>query len=366
MNGPFINGLHLSELFFREAVKPVLEAQFPRLVYSAARIGRGSDVLGFDTPRSMDHDWGPRLQLFVTEEDYEQYHTDIDRVLRECLPYEIHGYPTNFSPLDIDGGWMTPISSGPINHAVAIQTIRSFFFDYLNINPHNGLSVVDWLTCPAQCLRTIRAGKIYYDGLDELVRIQELLHYYPDDIWYYLLAVQWRRISQEEPFVGRCGDVGDEPGSRIIATRLVQELMKLCFLMERQYAPYSKWFGTAFSRLACAPRLLPLFDRILNATVWKVREQALSQAYSRVSGMHNDLKITPPLPTTVSKFYDRPYVIIHAENFVDAIREAIESEEVKVLPSHLGSIDQFVDSVDVLSYKDRCRQLRGMYGKCEG
>lgn len=66
---PFIKGLELSERFYREAVAPILAQRFPKLRYSAALIGPGSDVLGFDTPQSMDHDWGPRLLLFLGEAD---------------------------------------------------------------------------------------------------------------------------------------------------------------------------------------------------------------------------------------------------------------------------------------------------------
>jgi hypothetical protein len=63
VNQPFVRGLDLCELFYKEAVKPILAQSFPDLVYSAALIGLGSEVLGFDTPQSMDHDWGPRLML---------------------------------------------------------------------------------------------------------------------------------------------------------------------------------------------------------------------------------------------------------------------------------------------------------------
>jgi hypothetical protein len=48
--------------------------------------------------------------------------------------------------------------------------------------------------------------------------------------------------------MARCGDVGDELGSRLVAARLIEELM------QKQYWPYAKWFGTAFSKLACAGR----------------------------------------------------------------------------------------------------------------
>src|SRR5688500_19140241 len=63
----FIPGLQLSEVLYRESVAPVLAREFPGLVHSAARIGTGSDVLGFDTDRSTDHEWGPRLLLFLAD-----------------------------------------------------------------------------------------------------------------------------------------------------------------------------------------------------------------------------------------------------------------------------------------------------------
>lgn len=51
---PFVPGLVLSEPFFRTAVAPLLAAHFPIVRYAAARLGRGSDVMGFHTPQSRD------------------------------------------------------------------------------------------------------------------------------------------------------------------------------------------------------------------------------------------------------------------------------------------------------------------------
>ena len=67
----FTKGLKLSELFYEEAVKPILAESFPDLTYSTALMGLGSEVLELDTPQSMDHDWGPRLMLFLTEADHK-------------------------------------------------------------------------------------------------------------------------------------------------------------------------------------------------------------------------------------------------------------------------------------------------------
>ena len=36
--------------------------------YAAALLGPGSEVAGFDTQRSTDHDWGPRLQVFLSDD----------------------------------------------------------------------------------------------------------------------------------------------------------------------------------------------------------------------------------------------------------------------------------------------------------
>jgi len=40
----FIPGLKLSELFYMEAAKPILDSLFPQISYSAALLGWGSEV----------------------------------------------------------------------------------------------------------------------------------------------------------------------------------------------------------------------------------------------------------------------------------------------------------------------------------
>ena len=57
-------------------------------------------------------------------------------------------------------------------------------------------------------------GALFHDGLGGSSRALEALAWYPDDVWLWLLACQWRRIDQQEPFVGRTAEVGDELGSR--------------------------------------------------------------------------------------------------------------------------------------------------------
>ena len=355
----FIPGLELNELFYREIVKPILRSHFPELQYSTALIGYGSDVLGFDTHISTDHEWGPRLLLFLSEEDYEQYEAEIDYIFKKNLPYTFKGFSTNFSFGNVQ--YQEYIQSGLINHKVWIQTITSFFKLSLDFNPYGNIEVIDWLIFPEQKLLEITSGRVYHDGLGKLNQIRAKFSYYPKDVWLYLLAAQWSLIAQEEAFMARCGDVGDELGSRLIASRIIQKLMKLCFLMERQYAPYSKWFGKAFARLSRAEQLTPIFESVLTANSWQQREEYLSRAYEVVAHLHNTLSVTEQLKIRVSHYYDRPYLVIDANRFAEAIRRIISNHEIQNLPSNVGAIDQFIENVDVLVQTQLYKKLKAIF-----
>jgi hypothetical protein len=66
----FVSGIDLSRRHYEEVVRPLVHSRFRALPHSAALLGRGSEVLGYDDEMSTDHDWGPRVLLFVSEEDF--------------------------------------------------------------------------------------------------------------------------------------------------------------------------------------------------------------------------------------------------------------------------------------------------------
>ncbi len=347
----FMSGIQLNEMFYHEIVQPILAQNFPGLAHSAALIGNGSEVLGFDTARSMDHGWGPRLQLFLASPDLDRYREELRECLRQKLPRTFRGFSVNFSEPDLsDGGTqrMKPSESGPVNHLIEVRTIQGFFRRALGIDPHAEIAPIDWLTFPEQALLELTRGKIFHDGLNELETMRAKFAYYPRDVWLYRLASQWQRISQEEPFVGRCGDVGDDIGSRIIAARLVRDLMRLGFLIEKTYAPYSKWFGTAFARLDCAQQLTPILGCALAADEWQEREAALCEAYVILAEKSNALGITARVEPTITNFFTRPYRVIFAARFAQAIHKEIADETIKRIDEWMGGVDQFSDSVDLI------------------
>jgi len=358
----FVGGLRLSGLFYGEAVGPILRTRFPALAHSAALIGHGSEVLGYDSARSTDHEWGPRLLLFLSERDHADCAERVVETLRHELPREFGGYPTHFGEPDAEGVRLPERkAAGPVEHKVEVHTVRAFFSARTGFDPFEGWGPAEWLCVPQQRLHELTAGRVYHDGLWELKEARSKLSYYPRDVWLYLLAAQWGRLAQREAFVGRTGEAGDELGSRLGAAGLVRDLMGLCFLMEKRYAPYAKWLGTAFSRLRCVPRLGPVLEAVLRSVSWEEREGRLSKAYGIVAGMHDALGLTLPLGTAVSRYHGRPYLVLHAGRFEAALRAAIEDPAVLSVPHEAGSIDQICDSTEVLANPRTYLELREFF-----
>lgn len=149
----FLPGSVLSRRFYWEAVRPILDAHFPQLPHAAAHIGTGSDVQGFDTEMSTDHDWGPSAVLFLPDE-HAQLADQIHEVMRHNLPHVFCGHPTNFSDSPDEPGTpvMHPTLEGPIAHHVFATTLRAFVQRHLDYDIDQPLDVTDWLTIPSQKL----------------------------------------------------------------------------------------------------------------------------------------------------------------------------------------------------------------------
>jgi hypothetical protein len=360
----FVPGLILNEGFFHDLIKPIIDRHFPSLQYDAAITGHGSDALGFDTSISMDHYWGPRAMLFLSKDDYQSVASNLKKVISTNLPDMYKGFPTNWNFDRPDSGARPEYSpKTPLNPYITIQTVSQFVKDELSIDFPCNVSTRDWLTFPEQELLHLSSGRIFHQSLGELVTVRNFFNYYHQDIWLYKMRTLWSAIVEEQAFVGRCHDVQDELGERIIATRITNKLMKLCFYLEKTYYPYSKWFGTGFSKLKCAEELSPVFRDILSAPTYKERENALCAAYVSVVEKHNQLKITEPLPLEVIDYYHRGYRGYETNQVVEALTQAISPDfwrevGVEKLESDIGRIPEIEPLLDDSNYVRNSKILR--------
>lgn len=351
-------GLDLAGRFYREVVAPLLAG----VPHAAALLGEGSEILGYDDEVSTDHSFGPRVQLFLSPDcDPGPVHARL-----AGLPEEFAGYPVAF-PYSARHG-------GRPHHQVEVTTPAGFFAERLGVDPAAGMGLADWLLAPTQRLATLTRGAVFHDPHGELASRRAALAWYPDDIWRYVLAAGWLRVGQEEPFVGRTGGSGDDLGSAVVAARLARDLMRLAFLVERCWAPYSKWLGRAFAQLRLATEVGPPLRAALGAPDWREREAALCAAASRLGAATNRLGLAVEVDPAPRRFYTRDVRVVHAERFTEALTAAVTDPGVLDLLDRLGlrtgttmgtlpgAIDQAIDSVDVLCNPSRCRAVAAVLG----
>ncbi len=151
----FIAGLELNRAFYKEVVGPLMKKHFPELKYTAGLIGIGSDVLGFDSKTSIDHNWGPRLLIFLTVRDHLDFAEKVNQMLRKHLPYTFRGFSTNYTEEDPEAylkQQMEYIEEGEVNHYIHIYTVRDFLKHYLGFDRDSEITIKDWLTFPQQSL----------------------------------------------------------------------------------------------------------------------------------------------------------------------------------------------------------------------
>ncbi len=342
-NAQFIPGLKLNEMFARDTVIPLIQRFFPDLKYSLGLVGHGSDVIQADTPESMDHNWGPHLHIFFTEADYITHKEAVDDMLKRNLPYTYKGFATHFKP---GNRYLKEVpvikKSGLVRHLFEFWTPRSFFMHYLGFDINREVSYRDWLLFPQQSLVEVTSGKLFHDDLG-VQKLRDTFAYYPDDIWRYMMRVQWGKILDEVVIQARNGEVGDHVGSMMVTARTVEKIMFLCFLMERTYVPYSKWFGTMFQRLKNARTIYPRILEVLQCTDWEERQYKLARVYQHLGRLHNKLGITKPLTTKLISYFGRNYKIIDVWEYVHEIEKTIQNKTLRSMKYPLGSVDQFID-----------------------
>ena len=335
----FVSGLVLSRRYFEQVVEPILTEALPGVPYAAGLVGDGSEVQGFDDARSTDHDWGPRVQLFFDPQHFSAATDVLVSLPSSRLPIEFEGHSTQYHRGD---------TSDAISRGIEIYEIGRWALTYLGVDPRQELALSDWLAIPWNLLRGATAGAVWRDDSGGLAAIRAAVQWYAPDLWRYIVACQWQRINQEEPFVGRAAELGKEVGSRIIAARQLREVMHLCFLLERQYPPYSKWLETGFARLTCADKLVPLMLDVTSSPDFATREMALSNIYEHVATLHNTTGISQPVDPHIQRFHDRPFRVLNSYRFVEATRAAITDDRLRSFSLH-GCISQCVDSTDILS-----------------
>jgi hypothetical protein len=324
-----ITGVQLAAAFHRDVVRPLL----PSIGYAAARLGSGSDVLGYDDAVSRDHDWGCRLTLLV-DESSSAVIPEIQRVLAERLPHEYAGHPVRF-PVTWDQ---------TETHNVEVATVHGFAASRLGVRPP--LDGLDWLTVTGQGVLEVVGGPVFHDETAELGPLRAALQWYPPDVDRFAVACLWSQVAQRMHMVGRTAVRGQDLQSRLLCAQIAGKLTHLAFLVHRQWMPYAKWREARLRTLPDAGQLCELLTLAVVGNPWQEREQAIADAAEALLDVQRARGLPAP-EQAVGRFFDRPFRTVN-ESVVRLLMADVADDRLHKLPS-VGGADQWIDSDEVLS-----------------
>lgn len=175
------NGISLARAYWSHVVRPILDDHRPLVPRAAARGGSGSDVLGQDDHLSRDHDWGLRLQLFVRtsakSDIYSRSSKSSSSMSSRACPLVSH------SPVRTNTGSRLTCSALTNLSQPSSGSIRA-----------GGATPLEWLSLTGQAALEVTAGAVFEDPADEPTSLRDALAWYPDDVWRYVVACDWRSI----------------------------------------------------------------------------------------------------------------------------------------------------------------------------
>ena len=171
----FVPAAELSRAFYYEVARPLLGDR----PHAAGLLGWGSDVLGYDTERSTDHGWGPRLLVFLDDEAAVE---TVQRSVSARLPDEYGGWPVRF-------GW----DGLEATDHVTITTLGRWLVEHLGVDATAGMSTLDWLLTPQQRLLGVVGGAVHADETGAIASVRRSLSWYPDQVWRSAATTSARR-----------------------------------------------------------------------------------------------------------------------------------------------------------------------------
>ena len=357
-----MKGLDLCRRYFHECVKPVIEEKYPRIndFYSCALIGSCSDVLENDDEYSCDHEWGPRLLIFI-DEKHRHAISELKLILNKNIPFEFLGFCTRFVFDNETGHVRVPSHTheGFVN--IDFYTYDEYINDFLGtLSPSCDL---DWLSVPENKLLEITSGEIFYDGNNVLhEKLKIFKAYYPPDVWKYRLAYLWQNIGWNIDIIGLCSKRGDIISEKIAVYKTILPMIKIISAYNRKYSPsYGKWIGKEFYKL---PKLADetgfLIEESLKTDDADKIISSLEIIVRKITAFHNTYQELPEINIEKStSIFSRGFWNIDCQKIADTIYNSVEGE-LKNMPLH-GALDQFVTNEDFLISPKFLKKLNGIY-----
>lgn len=221
-----MQGLELSYNYYNDIIKPFINDRFPELSdrIAVGLVGEGSDCFGYDDDLSKDHDWGTKICLWLSSEDYLKYGIKMAEQLN-MLPKEYMNTPVLWIP-----------------GKTGVMETSSFFRKYLKkgTSPE---TVGEWLSIPEEWLAVASNGRVFQDPLGEFSSVwKDLRMGYPEDIRLKKIAYHCMLIGQSGQYnYPRLIQREEYVAAELAICEFMREVMAVVYLLNGKYAPFYKW-----------------------------------------------------------------------------------------------------------------------------
>ena len=231
-------GMRLCQRYFEQIAFPTLQQCFPTLISRMAMglVGEGSECFGFDDEISQDHDFGPRLMVWLTDEDYAHYGDAIQLVLKH-MPQEFEGIKV-------------PPNSQLSRDRSGVFTISSFYANYLGL-PQLPHSLDEWRKIPEEKLAIATNGWVFYDALGEFSYWRaQLSQGYPQEVCLQKMAARCMTMAQAGQYnLPRALKRGEWVTLQHALAAFIEAAISFVFLLNHQYKPFYKWMHRGLKSL---------------------------------------------------------------------------------------------------------------------
>ncbi|MEE1296873.1 MAG: DUF4037 domain-containing protein [Bifidobacterium sp.] len=244
-----VKGLQLSKAYWEQVVRPMLAQRYPEYLprIAAGLVGHGSECYGFDDALSHDHDFGPRVCLWLTKEDFD--------AVGERMQADYDALPRTF--MGVARSETTPRAQAqPRDGVLEIATFFESITGYPTAPAANQPAA--WLTLDEATLAAATNGKVFADPLGAFSRTRQSFKLMPDDVRLSLVSRRLGMLAQSGQYnLPRMLERGDGAAAWLCVDEFVRAAASYVFLTNNPatvgYAPYYKWLFAAWRRLSARP-----------------------------------------------------------------------------------------------------------------
>ena len=222
-----MTGLELSREYYVNCCRPILERELgadARLI-AAGLVGEGSDCFGYDDETSRDHDWGPRVCIWLPDGELERLRKPVMRAFA-LFPAEYRGYRA---------------VHGPTGRAGVFGVGE--FYKMLTGLERAPETNAQWLSITEPRLAAAVNGEVFFDGAGEFTAVRNALSaYYPEDVHLRRIAECAALAAQTGQYnLTRCRLRGEDAAAGVIKGRFAEAAAQLAFLLKKRFRPFYKW-----------------------------------------------------------------------------------------------------------------------------